>query len=91
MDVLCYDTYGLVKRAMGGAAVSHSEGRKLITVREARERLGISRVTMARLLKDGRFTVYKNQLDMREKLIDEAELEELRKPRLESQLVKMAA
>jgi len=46
---------------------------------------------MARLLKDGRFTVYKNQLDMREKLIDEAELEELRKPRLESQLVKMAA
>ena len=69
----------------------HSEGRKLITVREARERLGISRVTMARLLKDGRFTVYKNQLDMREKLIDEAELEELRKPRLESQLVKMAA
>ena len=63
----------------------------MITVREARERLGISRVTMARLLKDGRFTVYKNQLDMREKLIDEAELEELRKPRLESQLVKMAA
>ena len=71
--------------------MSQSEGRKLITVREARERLGISRVTMARLLKEGRFTVYKNQLDMREKLIDEAELEELRKPRLESQLVKMAA
>jgi predicted site-specific integrase-resolvase len=70
--------------------VSQSEGRKLITVREARERLGISRVTMARLLREGRFSVYKNQLDMREKLIDEAELEEVRKPQLESQMGKAA-
>lgn len=70
--------------------MSQSEGRKLITVREARERLGISRVTMARLLREGRFTVYKNQLDMREKLIDETELETVRRPMTEAELGKAA-
>ncbi len=42
---------------------------EVITVREARERLGVSRVTLARLLKEGRSTVYVNPLDRREKLI----------------------
>ena len=54
---------------------------ELIPVREARERLGVSRVTMARLLREGRFTIYLNPLDRREKLIDVAELEEARRPR----------
>jgi hypothetical protein len=31
---------------------------------------------MARLLKEGRFTIYTNPLDRRQKLIDEAELAE---------------
>ncbi len=67
---------------------------ELITVSEARERLGVSRVTMARLLREGRFTVYVNPLDRREKLIDVAELEEARRPRpasVEGQAKKAAA
>ncbi|MDP9372240.1 MAG: hypothetical protein M3Q65_07245 [Chloroflexota bacterium] len=59
---------------------AHNEP-ELITVSEARERLGVSRVTMARLLKEGRFTIYVNPLDRREKLIDVAELERARRPR----------
>ncbi len=59
---------------------AHNEP-ELITVSEARERLGVSRVTMARLLREGRFTIYVNPLDRREKLIDVAELEQARRPR----------
>lgn len=71
-------------------------GPELITVREARERLGISRVTMARLMKEGHFTVYVNPLDRREKLLDVAELEKVRRPRkatpaLDEQASKIAA
>jgi excisionase family DNA binding protein len=54
----------------------------MITVREARERLGISRVTMARLVKEGRFSIYENPLDKREKLISESDLDKVRRPRL---------
>ncbi len=53
---------------------------KLITTAEARERLGINKLKMARLLKEGRFTIYTNPLDRRQKLIDEAELEEAVRP-----------
>lgn len=53
----------------------------LITVREARERLGVSRVTMARLLRDKHLTVYPYPLDLRVKLVDEAEVEKLLKLR----------
>jgi len=52
----------------------------MITVKEARERLNISRVTMARLVKEGRFTIYDNPLDKREKLIPEDELAEVKRP-----------
>jgi len=62
--------------------VSAEDLPQTITVKEARERLGISRVTMARLLKEGRFTVYENPLDKREKRIPEAELERVKKLRL---------
>lgn len=48
---------------------------KLITMTEAAARLGVSRVTMARLVREGRFTVYENPFDRRQKLIDVAELE----------------
>jgi|GEM_PF-1153815 len=59
----------------------------LITVGAARERLGVSRPKMARLIREGLFPVYINPLDRREKLVRWAEVEEgLRKPiRLESQ------
>ncbi len=55
--------------------------RELITLREARERLGISRVTMTRLVKEGRFTVYENPIDRREKLVDAAEVAAYARPR----------
>jgi len=61
--------------------MAERKGPELIPVREVRVRLGISRVTMARLLKEGRFTIYLNPLDRREKLIDVAEMEEARRPR----------
>ncbi|HEY8600271.1 MAG TPA: helix-turn-helix domain-containing protein [Thermomicrobiales bacterium] len=60
--------------------MSAEEGPKMITVKEARERLNISRVTMARLVKEGRFTIYDNPLDKREKLIPENELAEVKRP-----------
>ncbi len=71
---------------------AHNEP-ELITVSEARERLGVSRVTMARLLREGRFTIYVNPLDRREKLIDVAELEQARRPRraVDEQASKRAA
>lgn len=55
--------------------------RELITLKEARERLGISRVTMTKLVKEGRFTVYENPLDAREKLVDAAEIADFARPR----------
>ena len=54
---------------------------KLIPLNEARRRLGVSKVTMARLVKEGRFTVYENLLDRRQKLVDEAEVEAVARPR----------
>jgi predicted DNA-binding protein (UPF0251 family) len=55
--------------------------RELITLTQARERLGISRVTMTKLVKQGRFTVYENPLDTREKLVDAAEIAEFARPK----------
>ena len=54
--------------------------RRLIPLRMARERLGVSKATMARLVKEGRFTIYDNPLDRRQKLVDEAELEATVRP-----------
>lgn len=54
--------------------------RRLIPLKTARERLGVSKVTMARLVKEGRFTVYQNPLDRRQKLVDEAELDAALRP-----------
>ena len=48
--------------------------RRLIPLKTARERLGISKVTMARLVKERRFRVYENPLDRRQKLVDFDEL-----------------
>lgn len=56
-------------------------GRELIPMGEAARRLGISRMTMSRLLKQGRFTIYENPLDRREKLVDAAEVTKAVQPR----------
>lgn len=56
--------------------------RELITLTEARRRLGISRVTMTRLVQEGRFTVYTNPVDRREKLVDAAEVRDYATPKI---------
>ena len=53
----------------------------LIPLAEARRRLGISKVTMARLVKERRFAVYENPLDRRQKLVEWAEVEAATRPR----------
>jgi len=65
----------------------------LITVGEARERLGVSNHTIARLIKDGVLTTHDNVLDRRQKLVEEATVEALaqRRPRRLEQPSKMAA
>jgi predicted DNA-binding protein (UPF0251 family) len=60
-----------------------SNDQELIPIAEARERLGVSRPTMARLLKEGRFTIYRNPLDKREKLVPTGEVEAAARPFVE--------
>ncbi len=59
--------------------------RELIPLVEAARRLGISRMTLSRLVKEGRFTVYTNPLDRRQRLLDAAELKDRVQPEPESQ------
>ncbi len=54
--------------------------RELITLGEAQRRLATSKNTIARLVKEGRLTVFYNALDRRQKLVDAAEVEGLRRP-----------
>lgn len=55
---------------------------EMITVSEAAKRLGVSRVTMSRLVREGRFKVYANPLDRRERLVDWHEVEAAGRPQL---------
>jgi hypothetical protein len=55
--------------------------RELITLKQARERLGISKVTMTKLVRERGLTLYENPLDARQKLVDAAEIEALKQPR----------
>ncbi len=55
--------------------------RALITVGEARERLGVSNHTIARLVRDGTLKTYPNPLDKRQKLVDAREVSEAARPR----------
>ncbi len=72
-----------------------SDERKLITVGEAREIMGVSKPTMARLLKEGRFSIYDNPRDRRSRLLDAGEVARGPQPRLlfppEEQASKRAA
>ncbi len=56
--------------------------RALVPLNEAARRLGVSKVTMARLVREGRFAVYENPLDRRQKLVDAEEVEAATRPRL---------
>ncbi len=55
---------------------------ELIPLNEAASRLGISKMTMARLVKEGRFTIYENPLDRRQKLVDAGDIVDAIKPRM---------
>ena len=63
--------------------------RELIPLMEAAKRLGVSRMTMNRLVREGRFTIYSNPLDRRQRLLDAKELRENVQP--EPETVKRAA
>lgn len=54
---------------------------ELIPLREARQRLGISKTLMTRLVKEGRFTLYENPLDRRERLVEWEEVQRVMRPR----------
>lgn len=54
--------------------------RQLIPLKQAREILGVSHTTMARFVREGRFTIYQNPLDRRQKLVDMAEIEAFATP-----------
>lgn len=47
---------------------------RLIPLKEAQRRLGISKMTMARLVREGHFQIYLNPLDRRQKLVDVSEI-----------------
>ncbi len=55
---------------------------EMIPLRVARERLGVSKVKMAALVRANLFPVYANPLDKREKLVNWPEVEEaVKRPR----------
>jgi hypothetical protein len=55
--------------------------RELIPMVEAARRLGVSKLTMRRLVREHGLRLYANALDKREKLVEAAAIEELRRPR----------
>ena len=65
--------------------------RSLITVGEARDRLGVSNHTVARLVREGKLKTYPNPLDKRQKLVDAAEVADLLPPLEDEQQLKKAA
>ncbi len=56
------------------------EERELIPLKEAQDILGVSHTTMARLVREGRFTIYQNPLDRRQKLVHISEVRAAARP-----------
>ena len=54
--------------------------RELIPMLEAARRLGVSKLTMRRLVQEHGLQLYANRLDKREKLLDAGAVENLRRP-----------
>ncbi len=42
----------------------------LVTLKEAQEHIGVSKTTMGKLVREGRFTIYEDPSDGRKKLVD---------------------
>ena len=55
--------------------------KELVTLREARERLGLSKTTMTKLVRERDFTLYENPKDKRSRLVDWVEVEAAMQPR----------
>ncbi len=68
-------------------------GKELIPMVEGARRLGISKLTMRRIVRENGITTYDNPLDKRQTLIDAADLQKVTEPRpsMENQEVKIAA
>jgi hypothetical protein len=56
------------------------DDRELIPLKEAQDILGVSHTTMARLVREGRFTIYQNPLDRRQKLVHITEVRAAARP-----------
>ncbi len=54
---------------------------ELMTLKEAQEYLGVSRVKIWKLTKEGNLSIYTDPLDKRKKLVPKAEVEKLKQPR----------
>lgn len=52
-----------------------------MTVKEARQYLGVSKQKMARLIKEAAVEVYRDPLDKRVKLVRSSDLDRLKEPR----------
>ena len=55
-------------------------GRELIPMGEAARRLGVSKLTLRRIVRDHGLTTYDNPLDKRQKLLDAAEVARVAQP-----------
>lgn len=64
---------------------------EFVTLGEAQERLGVSRFKVTQLVKEGKLTVFRSELDRREKLVKVSDLDRLMKPRSEADVSKIAA
>ena len=70
---------------------------KLVSMTEAAEYVGVSRVTMSKLVNAGRFTVYEDPRDSRKKLLDLDEVvremtpRAIHQPRREGDIPKLRA
>ena len=65
--------------------------RRRIGLMEAAERLGVSPMTVRRLVREGQLQVYPNSLDRRQKLVDVEEVERLRQAAQDAREGKAAA
>lgn len=54
---------------------------ELVPLKVAQEHIGVSKTTMGKLAKEGRFTVYEDPRDRRRKLVDLEEVERAMQPR----------
>ena len=57
------------------------QGRELIPMVEAARRLGVSKLTLRRIVREQGLTTYDNPLDKRQTLLDAAEVERVARPR----------